>query len=208
MPVPVPSTSGDDAGPPEAGLAGRVAGGPGPWDGEGWLDGMRRESMPESLLAGGTIAAAAAAGHAHKQERALNAEVTALCLVTGALFPVLGYDGILALVFGMPGVPVRPGTPRPTGPAYSKARERHGEAPARAMFEADAARPDIPAGQDGTAFGLEITQVDGTTLELFNDPALAEEFGVPAPGARPLLRVVGLLHSGTRRWRAAVVGRY
>jgi hypothetical protein len=208
MPVPVPSTSGDDAGPSEAGLAARVAAGPGPRDGEEWLDGLRRESLPESLLAGGTIAAAAAAGHAHRQERALNAEVTALCLVTGALFPVLGSDSVLALVFGMPGVPVRPGTPVPTGPAYSKARERHGEAPARAMFEADAARTDIPAGQDGTAFGLEITRVDGTTLELFGDPLLAQEFGVPAPGARPLLRLVGLLHSGTRRWKAAVIGRY
>jgi hypothetical protein len=209
MPVPVPSTSGDDAGgPPEAGLAVRVAAGPGPWEDEEWLAGLRRESLPESLLAGGTIAAAAAAGHAHKQERALNAEVTALCLVTGALFPVLGYDSVLTLVFGMPGVPVRPGTPVPTGPAYSKARERSGEAPARAMFEADAARAGIPAAPDGTAFGLEITQIDGTTLELFSDPLLAEEFGVPAPGARPLLRLVGLLHSGTRRWRAAVIGRY
>ena len=118
----------------------------GPWEDEDWLAGLRRESIPESLLADGAIASAAAAEHGHRQERALNAEVTALCLVTGALFPVLGYDSVLALVFGMPGVPVRPGTPVPTGPAYSKARERHGEAPARAMFEADAARDDIPAG--------------------------------------------------------------
>jgi hypothetical protein len=209
MPVAVPSTPGDDAGgPPEAGLAARVAAGPGLWEDEDWLADLRRESLPESLLADGTIAAAAAAEHGHKQERALNAGVTALCLVTGALFPVLGYDSVLALVFAMPGVPVRPGTPVPSGPAYSKARERHGEAPARAMSGADAARADIPAGQDGTAFGLEITQVDGTTLELFGDPLLAEEFGVPAPGARPLLRLVGLLHSGTRRWKAAAVGRY
>jgi hypothetical protein len=121
---------------------------------------------------------------------------------------VLGYDSVLALVFNMPGVPARPGTPVPTGPAHSKARARSGEAPARAMFEADAARTDIPAGPDGTAFGLEITQIDGTTLELFGDPLLAREFGVPAPGARPLLRLVGLLHSGTRRWKAAVIGRY
>ena len=76
------------------------------------------------------------------------------------------------------------------------------------MFAHDAARDDIPAGQDGTAFGLEITQIDGTTLELFNDPLLAEEFGIPSPGAKPLLRLVGLLHSGTRRWKAAVIGRY
>jgi hypothetical protein len=208
MPVAVPSTSGDDAGPPEAGLAARVAAGPGLWEDEDWLADLRRESLPESLLAGGTIAAAAAAEHAHKQERALNAEATALCLVTGALFPVLGYDSTLALVFRMPGLPVRPGTPVPTGPAYSKARARSGEAPARAMFEADAARGGIPAGPDGTAFGLEITQIDGTTLELFNDPLLAEEFGTPSPGAKPLLRLVGLLHSGTRRWKAAVIGRY
>jgi Transposase DDE domain len=208
MPVAVPSTSGDDAGPPEAGLAARVAAGPGLWEDEDWLADLRRESLPESLLAGGAIAAAAAAEHGHKQERALNAEATALCLVTGALFPVLGYDGTLALVFSMPGLPVRPGTPVPTGPAYSKARARSGEAPARAMFGHDAARGGIPAGPDGTAFGLEITQIDGTTLELFNDPLLAEEFGVPSPGAKPLLRLVGLLHSGTRRWRAAVIGRY
>ena len=189
-------------------LAARVAAGPGLWEDEEWLADLRRESLLESLPADGTIAAAASAAHGHKLERALNAEVTALCLVAGALFPVLGYDSVLALVFDMPGVPVRPGTTRPTGPAYSKARERSGEAPARAMFRHDAARDDIPAGQDGTAFGLELTQIDGTTLEVFSDPALAEEFGVPAPGAKPLLRLVGLLHSGTRRWRAAVIGRY
>ncbi len=208
MPVAVPSTAGDDAGPPEAGLAARVAAGPGLREDGEWLAGLRRESLLESLLAGGAIAAAAGAEHRHKLERALNAEVTALCLVTGALFPVLGYDAVLALVFKMPGVPVRPGTPVPTGPAYSKARERSGEAPARAMFLHDAARDGLPAGQDGTAFGLEITRIDGTTLELFNDPLLAQEFGIPAPGAKPLLRLVGLLHSGTRRWKAAVVGRY
>ena len=208
MPVAVPSTAGEDAGPPEAGLAARVAAGPGLWEDEDWLADLRRESIPESLLADGAIASASTAEHGHKLERALNAEVTALCLVTGALFPVLGYDAVLALVFGMPGVPVRPGTPVPTGPAYSKARERYGEAPARAMFEADAARDDIPAGPGGTAFGLELTQIDGTTLELFNDPLLADEFGTPAPGAKPLLRLVGLLHSGTRRWRAAVIGGY
>src|ERR1035438_2884864 len=113
MLVPVPSTAGDDAGPPEAGLAVRVAAGPGLWEDEDedWLADLRRESLPESLLADGTIAAAAGAEHQHRQERALNAEVTALCLVTGALFPVLGYDSVLALVFGLPGLPARPGPP-------------------------------------------------------------------------------------------------
>ena len=63
-PFAVPSTSGDDAGPPEAeGLAARVAAGPGLWEDEDWLADLRRESLPGSLLAGGTIAAAAAAEH-------------------------------------------------------------------------------------------------------------------------------------------------
>ena len=54
MPVPVPSTPGDDAGgPPEAGLAARVAAGPGLWEDEDWLAELRRESLPESLLAAG-----------------------------------------------------------------------------------------------------------------------------------------------------------
>jgi len=209
LPCPSPSTAGDDSGdPPEAGLAARVAAGPGLRDDGEWLAELRRESLLESLLADGAVAAAAAADHAHRLERALNAEVTALCLVAGALFPLLGYDGVLALVFGLPGVPVRPGTPVPTGPALSRGRARLGEDAARAMFWYDAARTDVPAGPDGTAFGRELTQIDGTTLELFNDPALAEEFGVPAPSAKPLLRLVGLLHSGTRRWKAAVIGRY
>jgi hypothetical protein len=76
------------------------------------------------------------------------------------------------------------------------------------MFFHDAARVDIPAGQDGFAFGLELTQIDGTTLELFRNAELAEEFGTSSPGGKPLLRLVGLLHSASRRWKAAAVGRY
>ena len=143
--------------------------------------------------------------HAHKQERALNAETTALCLVTGALFPVLGYDSTLALVFSMPGLPVRPGTPVPTGPAYSKARARSGEAPARAVQ-----RPTRPAAAfpRSTAPRSAWRSPRSTvTLELFR---VAAGGGIrrPLSGAKPLLRLVGLLHSGTRRWKAAVIGRY
>src|SRR5579864_6678802 len=130
MPVAVPSTPGDDAGgPPGAGLTARVAAGPGLWEDEDWLADLRRENLIGLLLADGTIAAGAAAEHTHKQERALNAGVTALCLVTGALFPLLGYDAVLALVFGMPGLPALPsrrpgpgpGRPRP-GPCSRPTR--------------------------------------------------------------------------------------
>lgn len=209
MPVLVPSTGGEAGSPPGTGaLAARVAAGPGRWEDEEWLADLRRESLLESLLAEGAIAAAAGAGHGHKLDRALNAEVTALCLIAGALFPALGYDAVLALAFGLPGLPVKPGTPVPSGAAYCKARARHGEDPARAAFQADAARAGLPAGEDGTAFGLELTQIDGTTLEMPRDPRLAAAFGVPSAGSRPLLRLTGLLHSGTRRWRAAAIGRY
>ena len=210
MTVPVPSTGtgGDAAAAEKNPLAARVAAGPGAWEDEEWLADLRREPLLESLMADGTIGAAVSADHGHKQERALNAEVTALALACGALFPLLGYDSTLALVFGLPGVPVRPGTPVPTGPAYSKARARSGEDPARAMFFHDAARDDIPAGPGGFAFGLELTQVDGTTLELFRNAELLEEFGTSGPDGKPLLRLVGLLHSASRRWKAAAVGRY
>src|SRR5260370_17385905 len=90
MPVAVPSTAGDDpGGPPEAGLAARVAAGPGLWEDGEWLADLRRESLLESLLAGGAIAAAAGAEHHHNLEPALNAEVPALCPVPGAPFPAL-----------------------------------------------------------------------------------------------------------------------
>src|SRR5260370_101383 len=53
MPVAVLSTSGDDAGPPEAGLAARVAAGPGLWENEDWLAMMTppgsQSSSPGSL---------------------------------------------------------------------------------------------------------------------------------------------------------------
>ena len=106
-----------------------------------------------------------------------------------------------------PGLPARPGTPVPSGPAYSKARARSGEAPARAMFEADAARGDIPAGQDGTTFGLEVTAIDGTTMELSRTRARG---GVRGPRGRRQAAAAGrrAVHSGTRRWIGAAIGGY
>jgi hypothetical protein len=186
-----------------AGVAGRVAAGPGLW--EDWLADLRREGLIEELLADGVIAGAE---HGHRLDRVLTAEETALCVITGALFPDHGYDMILARVFGMPGVPVKPGTVTPTGPALSKARGRPGEQVMRKVFELDAARADITPGPGGTAFGLELTVFDGTTVEVFSDPMLAEEFGVPEGGTKPKIRLVAHLQAGTRRWKAAAVGGY
>jgi Insertion element 4 transposase N-terminal len=137
---------------PEAAGAGRVAAGPGLW--EDLLADLRREGLIGELLADGVIAAAVAeGGHGHRLDRALTAEVTALCVIAGSLFPDQGYDLILARVFGMPGVPVKPGTVTPSGPALSKARERLGEQVMRRIFELDAARPDIVPGAGGGVRG-------------------------------------------------------
>jgi Insertion element 4 transposase N-terminal len=92
---------------------------------------------------------AAGGGHGHRIERALNAEMTMLCLVTGSLFPGQGYDMILAKAFGMPGAPARPGTPVPAGPALSLARARLGGQAMRWAYELDAAGRRSPGrGRD------------------------------------------------------------
>jgi hypothetical protein len=96
----------------------------------------------------------------------------------------------------------------PTGPAFSQARTRLGEQPMRRAFELDAARDDVPLAAGGTAFGLELVIFDGTTLDLFNCPELAAEFGVPEGGKHPKLRLVALLQAGTMRWKAAAIGGY
>ena len=207
MPVPVPS--GVSTGQGDDPLAARVAAGPGMWDDEDWLAELRRDGLIGELLASGTIGQAAAeGGHGHRLERALTAEMTLLCLAAGALFPGQGYDMILARAFSMPGTRVRPGTPVPTGPAFSQARTRLGEQPTRRAFELDAARGDVPLAAGGTAFGLELVIFDGTTLDLFNCPELAAEFGVPEGGKHPKLRLVALLQAGTMRWKAAAIGGY
>ena len=207
MPVPVPS--GVSAGQGDDPLAARVAAGPGMWGDEDWLAELRRDGLIGELLASGTIGQAAAeGGHGHRLERALTAEMTLLCLAAGALFPGQGYDLILARAFSMPGTRVRPGTPVPTGPAFSQARTRLGEQPMRRAFELDAARDDVPLAAGGTAFGLELVIFDGTTLDLFNCPELAAEFGVPEGGKHPKLRLVALLQAGTMRWKAAAIGGY
>ena len=209
VPVPsaVPAGQGDGPDRGSEALTARAAAGPGLRDDEDWLAGLRRDGLIGELLASGAIGQAASeGGHAHLLDRALTAEMTMLCLVAGALFPGQGYDMVLARAFAMPGTRVRPGTPVPTGPAFSQGRARLGEQPMRRAFELDAARDDVPLAEGGTAFGLELVIFDGTTLDLFNCPELAAEFGVPEGGRHPKLRLVALLQAGTMRWKAAAVG--
>jgi hypothetical protein len=92
LPSPFPfrlAVSAGQDGSPEPGsvvLTTRVAAGPGLWEDEGWLAGLRGDGLIGELLPAGVIGQAAAeGGHACRLERALTAEMALLSLVTGAL---------------------------------------------------------------------------------------------------------------------------
>jgi hypothetical protein len=189
------------------GVLAQAAAGPGFW--EDLLGELRRQGLIADLLAEGAVAKAAAqAGHGHKLDRALTAEVTAIAVITGALFPDHGYDLVLARTFAMPGVPVKPGTLTPSGPALSKARVLLGEQVMLRVFEIDAARSDAELGADTAWHGLEVTAIDGTTIELSSNDELAGAFGVPTGGTKPKLRIAAHVRTGSRRWIAAAIGGY
>jgi len=190
------------------GLTARVAAGPGLWEDEDWLADLRR-GEPDRVAAG------------RRDDRRRGRRRTCAQAGTGTErrgnSPVPGHRGAVPAPRLRRGP--RPGLrhARPAGQARHPGAGRpcllEGPGPVRGSpgpghVRGRRGRGGIPAAPDGTAFGLEVTQIDGTTLELFGDPLLAEESGVPAPGAKPLLRLAGLLHSGTRRWKAAVTGRY
>lgn len=132
--VPAGHGGGETASAETGGLLARAAAGPGLW--EDLLGELRRAGLIAELLADGVITAAVTqAEHGHKLDRVLTAEVTAMCVIVGALFPDQGYDLVLARTFKMPGLPVKPGTVTPSGPALSRARALLGEQVMRRIFE-------------------------------------------------------------------------
>jgi hypothetical protein len=201
---PVPSGE-EDAVPDD--LAARVASGPGFWT--EWLGELDRRGLLEELLAEDVIARAlleAPAGH--RYDRVLTAKMTVVCVLVACLFPGDGYDAVLARAFGLPGLRFKPGAEVPAGSAFSQARKLLGEQAMRRVFELDAARGDAELGITIRWKGLEVTAIDGTTMELFRDDALACEFGTPAAGARPLLRIAAHVRTASRRWIGAEIGGY
>ncbi|MGH7734379.1 MAG: IS4 family transposase, partial [Gemmatimonadales bacterium] len=196
---------------PEAAVGGdaaaRAAAGPGFWT--EWLSELSRTGLLEALLADGTVDRAlreAPAGH--RYDRALNAKMTMICVLMACLFPAEGYDGVLARAFGLPGLRFRPGAGVPTGSAFSQARKLLGEHAVRRLFELDAQVSDAELGIAVLWKGMEVTAIDGTTMELERDPALAGEFGSSSRAGRPLLRITAHVRTASRRWIAASVGSY
>ena len=203
--TPAPAEGDDHAA--AAQLAARLASGPGFWT--EWLADLGREGLLVQLLADGVIGRALReAPSGHKYDRVLNAKMTVLCVLVACLFPGAGYDQVLATAFGLPGLRRPPGADIPTGPAFSQARKLPGEQVMKKLFGLDAAVPDADLGIGLLWKGLEVTAIDGTTMELGRDDALEGEFGTPADGARPLLRVTAHVRTATFRWIGAAVGGY
>jgi hypothetical protein len=188
-------------------IAARVASGPGFWT--EWLAELGREGLLEALLADDVIARALAeAPTGHKYDRVLDAQMTVICVLVACLFPGAGYDSVLATAFGLPGLKRRPGAGTPTGPAFSQARKLLGEQAMKRIFELDAAVPDADLGIGLLWKGLEVTAIDGTTMELDRNGMLDGESGTPADRARPLLRVVAHVRTASFRWIGGAIGGY
>ena len=192
------------AGPVPDELAARIAAGPAFW--AEWIGELDRGGLLEELLGRDAVdRALREAPGAHRYEPALNAKMTLVCVLAGCLFPAEGYDRVLARAFGIPGLRFRPGRV-PTASALSQARERLGEHAVRRLFEIDAETGDAELGLTALRHGLEVTAIDGTTLELGRDDALASELGSSSEAGRPLLRIVGHVRAAARRWTAAETG--
>ena len=173
-----------------------------------WVDELDRGGLLEELPGRDVIGRALAeAPGSHRYDSALNARMTLVCVLVACLFPGEGYDQVLARAFGIPGLRFWPG-PVPTASALSQARERLGELAVRRLFELDAETGDAELGLSALWHGLEVTAIDGTTLELDRNDALTCEFGSSSAAGRPLLRIVGHVRVASRRWIAAETGTY
>jgi len=180
-------------------MAARIASGPGFWT--DWLAELDRQGLLEELLDEDVIVRALReAPPGHKYDRLLTAKMTVICVLVACLFPGAGYDTVLATAFGLPGLRLRPGAEIPSGSAFSQARKLLGDQVMQRLFELDAAVPDAALGIGLLWKGLEVTAIDGTTMELTRNDVLEDEFGTPADGARPLLRVTAHVRTATFRW--------
>ena len=145
----------------------------------------------------------------HKYDRVLTAKMTVACVLVARPFP-----GALATTrcwrrrSGCPAC--GPGRARRSRPAARSPRPRKllGEQVMQRLFELDAAVADADLGIGLLWKGLEVTAIDGTTMELARNDVLDGEFDTPADGARPLLRVTAHVRTATFRWIGAAIGGY
>ncbi len=147
-------------------------------------------------------AALTAAGYVDKCQGLLTGAVTTvlvlgLCLycgqgyasVIGRLWPLLGWFNPVVVLWD----PV-------SAAALSSARARVPAGVLRAVFEAGAvAGAAAGAAAGSVVFGLVLTAVDGTVLDLAATEEIQARFATPSGGRFPQARVVTLVACGTRR---------
>jgi Transposase DDE domain/Insertion element 4 transposase N-terminal len=150
-------------------------------------------------------AALAAAGHADKCRAILTGAVTTVLVVGLCLYCGEGYPGVIGRLWPLLGSfnPAVVMSAPVTAVALSQARARLPAGVLRALFEVGAAATVTTAGS--LVFGLVVTAVDGTVLDLAFADAIARRFATPSGGRFPQARVVTLVACGTRRVLAAQV---
>lgn len=147
--------------------------------------------------------AQAEAGHVDGRRRVLTGTVTAMIVLGLCLFRRESVAVVTARVAGpIPRVRVEGA---PSGSAVSKARARVPAAVWQRLFLAAAA--DMPsAGAESYAFGLLVTAIDGTVLDLAYTTPMRAGFTTPSKGRFPQARLVALVTCGNRWILTARIG--
>jgi Insertion element 4 transposase N-terminal/Transposase DDE domain len=154
-------------------------------------------------------------GRSSRRNRDLPAHVMVYYVIALALYRAEGSREVLRLL--LEGLQMLLGWGRRIIPAaksaISQARSRLGEEPLKRLYS-EIAVPIATAQTEGAFYRhWRKVAIDGTTLELPDTDANVEAFGRPTadPGSQsayPLLRLVGLVETGTHAMFAAALGSY
>lgn len=136
-------------------------------------------------------------GRRQRRTRRLPAALMIYFVLACCLLPGSGYAGVirhLAAGLGWSAGRRRP----PATSSLAEARHRLTAAPLTALFD-HVRGPLTAAHTDATwRFGLRVTMVDGTTVDLQDTPDNEAWFGRPARGSFPQSRLVIIMEAGTR----------
>src|SRR5215470_4144845 len=153
-------------------------------------------------------AALAAAGYVDRCQGLLTGAVITVLVLGLCLYCGQGYEAVIGRLWPLLGWfnPVVVLWDPVSAAALSNARARVPAGVLRAVFEAGAAGAAAAATTAGSVvFGLVLTAVDGTVLDLASTQAIQARFATPSGGRFPQARVVTLVACGTRRVLAAEV---
>jgi hypothetical protein len=153
-------------------------------------------------------AALTAAGYADKCQGLLTGAVTTVLVLGLCLYCGQGYEAVIARLWPFLGCfnPAVALWDPVSAAALSTARARVPAGVLRAVFEAGVAAGAAAGATAGSVmFGLVLTAVDGTVLDLASTEQMQARFATPSGGRFPQARVVTLVACGTRRVLAAEV---